>query len=640
MAALKQEQRYGLSCGKINNHIPNKTLYHVKLTDTAIRALEAYQNLKGSLPNQPAICFKGNQGYVKIPAPSSDSSGALRIFSFYLSSESKDKPQAGFDCIHQYVSGEGRQQLECQGSIQDKITVCATDDSYQMTRERMSQVEKETWSRAAIEIKPGSTYPKWNTLLLTHEHFDIFYYILFKLKFLFVLSGKCVKIQKKHGPPSATDSFPYHKHSPTNPGAKRSITLSTVAQRPLRDRIIHLLALKPYRKPELILWLERDKASPKDKADLVTVLDEVAKLNPKNQGFTLKDDFYRHVQRDWPSYTEEEKQLVHRLLARKLQPLNNSQAKSFQSNPSFHKASGDSPSHLSPVKNLSVKRPVPSETQESQPNKKQKVLNNNSHQQPHSNGLLVPTAMHNPSVQVNSSLHFKTEFQRTHGHLSESQNGFLPRHKIGGSTDAHKPEREGQAHPPASLHPAQPEFPTCTDPLLSSSQHKKKKSKKHKEKERERLKETEKNEWPERSPDLKQSLKNLKDPDRANTPVTPTSPADVPDYLLKYSAIATPEQRQTYKDDFSAEYNEYRDLHSRIGSVTERFIQLGSKIKNLSPGTQEYKVVEDQIFEEYRKYKKKFPGYREEKKRCEYLHQKLSHIKRLILDYDQNHTPA
>lgn len=31
----------------------------------------------------------------------------------------------------------------------------------------------------------------------------------------------------------------------------------------------------------------------------------------------------------------------------------------------------------------------------------------------------------------------------------------------------------------------------------------------------------------------------------------------------------------------------------------------------------------------------RFPGYREEKKRCEYLHQKLSHIKGLITDYDQ-----
>lgn len=58
---------------------------------------------------------------------------------------------------------DGREQLEGQGIIQDKITVCATDDSYQMTRERMSQVEKDSWSRSAIEIKPGATHPSKNS---------------------------------------------------------------------------------------------------------------------------------------------------------------------------------------------------------------------------------------------------------------------------------------------------------------------------------------------------------------------------------------------------------------------------------------------------------------------------------------------
>lgn len=58
---------------------------------------------------------------------------------------------------------EGRDHLEGQGSIQDKITVCATDDSYQATRERMSQVEKDIWSRSAIEIKPGPSKPLLNS---------------------------------------------------------------------------------------------------------------------------------------------------------------------------------------------------------------------------------------------------------------------------------------------------------------------------------------------------------------------------------------------------------------------------------------------------------------------------------------------
>lgn len=53
---------------------------------------------------------------------------------------------------------EGSIQLDCLGGIQDKITVCATDDSYQKARESMALVEEETRSRSAIVIKPGGRY--------------------------------------------------------------------------------------------------------------------------------------------------------------------------------------------------------------------------------------------------------------------------------------------------------------------------------------------------------------------------------------------------------------------------------------------------------------------------------------------------
>jgi len=85
-----------------------------------------------------------------------------------------------------------------------------------------------------------------------------------------LILGKCVKVQRKQGLVSSSDGS--NKHSPSN---KRSFLPSPVAHRSLRDRVIHLLALKPYRKPEVLLWLERERSSPKDKADLTSVLDEV-----------------------------------------------------------------------------------------------------------------------------------------------------------------------------------------------------------------------------------------------------------------------------------------------------------------------------------------------------------------------------
>lgn len=52
----------------------------------------------------------------------------------------------------------GDVHLDCLGSIQDKVTVCATDDSYQKARQSLAQAEEETRSRSAIVIKAGGRY--------------------------------------------------------------------------------------------------------------------------------------------------------------------------------------------------------------------------------------------------------------------------------------------------------------------------------------------------------------------------------------------------------------------------------------------------------------------------------------------------
>uniref|UniRef100_A0A3Q3VW80 RNA polymerase II elongation factor ELL N-terminal domain-containing protein n=1 Tax=Mola mola TaxID=94237 RepID=A0A3Q3VW80_MOLML len=47
MAALKEEQCYGLSCGRVSNG-SNVSVFHVKLTDSALRAFEGYRSGKVS----------------------------------------------------------------------------------------------------------------------------------------------------------------------------------------------------------------------------------------------------------------------------------------------------------------------------------------------------------------------------------------------------------------------------------------------------------------------------------------------------------------------------------------------------------------------------------------------------------------
>ena len=53
------------------------------------------------------------------------------------------------------------------------------------------------------------------------------------------------------------------------------------------------------------------------------------------------------------------------------------------------------------------------------------------------------------------------------------------------------------------------------------------------------------------------------------------------------------EQRQHYKDDFNAEYEEYRNLHSQIDKINKDFRQFYEQWKSLIPGSEAYQVKKD-----------------------------------------------
>lgn len=55
------------------------------------------------------------------------------------------------------------------------------------------------------------------------------------------------------------------------------------------------------------------------------------------------------------------------------------------------------------------------------------------------------------------------------------------------------------------------------------------------------------------------------------------------------------DQRQSYKDDFNAEYDEYRLLHARVENITRRFTQLDSQCRKLAPGTKEHQVTVNSV---------------------------------------------
>ena len=88
--------------------------------------------------------------------------------------------------------------------------------------------------------------------------------------------GKRVHIRK----PAITNTevVPERKRStPINPAntIRKCLSNNPVSQRPFRDRLIHLLALRPYKKLEVLARLQRDGINQKDRTSLGTTLQQV-----------------------------------------------------------------------------------------------------------------------------------------------------------------------------------------------------------------------------------------------------------------------------------------------------------------------------------------------------------------------------
>ncbi|KAM7241646.1 hypothetical protein CapIbe_006117 [Capra ibex] len=554
--------------------------------------------------------------HISIPQP--DCPAEARTFSFYLSNIGRDSPQGSFDCIQQYVSSHGDVHLDCLGSIQDKITVCATDDSYQKARQSLAQAEEETRSRGAIVIKPGGRY-----------------------------LGK--KVQFRKPAPGAVDAVPSRKRAtPINPASaiKKCSAGSAgggsgVAQRPFRDRVLHLLALRPYRKAELLLRLQKDGLAQADKDALDGLLQQVANVNAKDGTCTLKDCVYKDVQKDWPGYSEGDQQLLKRMLTRKLcQPQSTGGLPgelAANSPPSEHGSSTSPPQ----------KRPQPPDFIDPLANKKPRISHFTQRAQPTVNGKLSATLGREgllptpgPLAGTDTHLPLRLEPPRAHDPLADVSND------LGHS--GRDCERGEVAAPAPTERLSMPLLTDCAQPSRphGSSLHSKskKKSKKHKDKERaaeDRPRDRPLSQMPGPpgappvAPPVAPGLNGT-----CSSSSVPTSTSETPDYLLKYATISSSEQRQSYKNDFNAEYSEYRGLHARIERVTRRFTQLDAQLRQLSQGSEEYETTRGQILQEYRKIKKTNTNYSQEKHRCEYLHSKLAHIKRLIAEYDQRQLQA
>ncbi|ESO88095.1 hypothetical protein LOTGIDRAFT_234674 [Lottia gigantea] len=554
MAALVEGHDYGLISNETS--IDQKTVIHVKLTDSALRAIEEFLKIKVGTNRRPTIQFNGKKGVLQFPCRStSEDPKPVNSFHFFISETPKD-PNGSFDCIEQSnLKNKGKLE-KLAGSMQYKMGIRATDDVYKATRERMTIAEEENKKICAKEIKPSGRHISKkvkkvlpNTSVSTQKvqaakpscavrpvqkpssNHSVSNSSNHRLSGSNVTNGSSSHSPNRpssltHSPPSANTSSNVSsgaKPSQTSNAANSKVN-SAVMALPYRDRIIHLLAVRPYKKPELYLRLQKDGIKDKDKNSLGHVLQQVGVMN-KDQSYSLAKHVYMDVRQDWPHYTQLDKQLLKRNLQTIQQGENRSASNSPAPSPASVTSNPESPTS-------SQKRQNEDNVEGQQPNKKIRI-----------------------------SHHKKKKGDREE---------LKPINGINNVVSVPKPDKV--------------------------------------------------------SPD---STSDTKLDDNANQ----VAADSLPKYLGSYTNITNTDQRLQYKKDFNTQYEEYKQLYSKIESVVAKFEEMKSQMKLRQQGTKDFEELKNRIVKEY-EAQKTDPKYVEQKKRYDYLHKKLGHIKRLIIEYD------
>ncbi|NXN53524.1 ELL2 factor, partial [Rynchops niger] len=537
-------------------------------------------------------------------------------FDFHMSNVGKDNPQGSFDCVQQTNSSSGASELICLGHIQNEITVCATSDSNVTTRKRMTQAEAELLNQSAKVIKPAGQFV-----------------------------GKSLQVRTV--PQSIPGAVPKRKKSThVNPAniIEETHTEIPVSQRPCRDRVIHLLALKSYKRPELFARLQKDGISQKDKNSFGPVLQQVARWNPKDNSYTLKSYIFKEIQKDWPGYSEADKQSLESILAGKFKM--------------SHNATSSSCVQAGTSSSASQKRPLNPTFTGPLMCKKQKITDWTSQAQPSVSGWLSATRekaavalppppaapavatpppwvlpvtllpVSNPpqtdtsstsrgwgtqdrlvDIYSQSSSSIGKDQQQKYAFLTAL--GILVPDAVQGETS----KTTGKKHEVLHEMPKQHE-----EKDASTTQGTTNVSKQAKDLREEETDQLEKCFCSDS--ELKETYAACRDHLSVIT--------EEPDYFTKYLTVVSYEQYQRYKNDFTAQFDEYRKLRTQLETITKRCVEIGTKLHLFCPGSEDHQVKDKTVKSVFHLSPIPSKNYCAEKYRCDYLHKKLTHIRTLI----------
>ncbi|KAM9669100.1 RNA polymerase II elongation factor ELL2-like [Dama dama] len=580
----------------------------------AIQAIDSCGNHGNTVMPQSYLQFQGLPELMKISPDISPTDGYR--FHFQLSNVDKDNHQ---DHMQQDVSSYCPLEPSCLHLLQDKDMECTAIYSELLMQVRKRQADEESCN-------------KW--------------------KYIRPCGAKRMPIRK--APRVIPDPVPERKRTaPVNLAytVRKSRMPNSVHTRPYRERVIHLLALKDYRKRELLIRLQRDGMTAEDKDSVEKILQEVAHLNTKDLSYSLKNCVFKELQRDWPGYNELDRQALELVLARKVNPFLNVTG---TDHPKFSIGSSTDEIFFPSQEQLYNSADI-----DYSKNKKVRISHLTTKQQSASSGHLNNasemsalghppcfesiTGLSSPSlpnIHIPTSNSLQPVYSKcSYSSITEGPETQDPRVDRFSQSSKIFECQQGKH----SLQTLASISVTMNYPKHMEKQHSltgekfKYKSMEYKAKSKEHsIKILEKQQTDSEGQDEGAKPNSSEEVAKVCTPTEKTcSTSELPDYLTSYVTIISSEQCERYEQEFRVDYEEYKALHEKLLPFSKIFVSLTSKKEQFTPDSREYEAINKKISLEYQKMKEMNHNYFEEKLRCQYLYNKLAHIKELINNYDQ-----
>lgn len=108
---------------------------------------------------------------------------------------------------------------------------------------------------------------------------------------------------------------------------------------------------------------------------------------------------------------------------------------------------------------------------------------------------------------------------------------------------------------------------------------------------------------------------------------------DDDDFSSEFPPIIDNEEREHYKRLFDEDHQEYKKLQAEMDQINKHLAEVDRELDDLQEGSPQFLDAMDKY--NALKDKKRSGDYLVKKKRCKHLKAKLSHIKRMVSDYDR-----